>query len=119
MMISFLGLIKVVSEFSFGYYRVVFSTASSALVGGVVSGPPPFGLPQIGLPQIGLPPFGLTPIGLPLIGLPPFGLFLKQGVKINMRNANPKQHNSNWFTGTRRSGTKVLASSPLYLIPCH
>ena len=38
MMISFLGLIKVVSEFSFGYYRVVFSTASSALVGGAAVG---------------------------------------------------------------------------------
>ena len=45
--------------------------------------------------------------------------FLKRGVKINLRNAYLKQHDSNSITGTGLSGTNEMASSPLYFIALH
>ena len=47
------------------------------------------------------------------------GFFLKRGVKINLRNAYLKQHDSNSITGTGLSGTNEMASSPLYFIALH
>ena len=45
--------------------------------------------------------------------------FLKSGVKINMREPYPKQDNGKSITGTRLTGTEVIASSPLNLVTLH
>ena len=45
--------------------------------------------------------------------------FLKRRVKISLRNAYLKQHDSNSITGTGLSGTNEMASSPLYFMALH